>query len=142
MNDITFGSILSALTTGLPVLLGHFSVCVVLLAAGITLYTRLTPFDELGLIRKGSVAGGISISGAIVAMAIPLAATLATTTLLVDIVMWGVVALILQLVTYWVATRLVRDLCSLIAEGNAAAATVLAGIQIGVALLNAAAMAG
>ena len=76
------------------------------------------------------------------ALAIPLAATLATSLALADIVIWGTVALILQLFTFLIAIWLFRDLRTMIESGNVAAGTALAGLQIAVALLNAGAMAG
>ena len=59
-----------------------------------------------------------------------------------DILIWGVVALVLQLVAFVVAARLIPGLRGMIEGGNTAAACMLVGIQVAVALLNAGAMAG
>jgi putative membrane protein len=80
------------------------------------------------------------LAGAILALAIPLAAMLATSSTLVDILVWGVVALILQLLTLGVVALGMHNFRSMIEGGNVAAAITLAGAQIAVALLNAAAM--
>lgn len=140
--ESTFGSILTALGTGLPVLLVQLAVTLALLAVGVAVYTRITPFDERRLVAEGNAAGGLTLAGSIVALAIPLAATLATSSFLLDIVLWGVVALILQLVAFAVATLLIRDLRGQIESGNVASAAALVGVQLGVAVINAAAMAG
>ncbi len=140
--ESTFGSILTALGTGLPVLLGQLAVTLALLVAGVAVYTRITPYDERRLVADGNPAGGLTLAGAIVALAIPLAATLATSTVILDIVLWGVVALILQLVAFAVASLLIPNLRGQIEAGNVASATALVGVQLGVALINAAAMAG
>ena len=140
--ESTFGSILTALGTGLPVLLVQLAVTLALLVAGVAVYTRITPFDERRLVAEGNAAGGLTLAGSIVALAIPLAATLATSTVVLDILLWGVVALILQLVAFAVATLLIRDLRGQIESGNVASASALVGVQLGVALINAAAMAG
>lgn len=140
--ESTFGAIVAALGSGLPVLLGHLAAALALLAAGLAVYTRLTPFDELALARDGNAAGGLSLAGAVIGLALPLAATLATTGALVDIIIWGVVALILQLLAFVAVSRLMRNLEDMIGQGNVAAAAVLASAQVGVGLLNAAAMAG
>lgn len=140
--ESTFGSILTALGTGLPVLLVQLAVTLALLVAGVAVYTRITPFDERRLVAEGNAAGGLTLAGSIVALAIPLAATLATSTFVLDILLWGVVALILQLVAFAVATLLIRDLRGQIESGNVASATALVGVQLGVAVINAAAMAG
>jgi putative membrane protein len=82
------------------------------------------------------------VAGTLVALAMPLAATLATSFNVLDIVLWGLVALVIQLATFFAATALLRGLRAMIEAGNVAAALVLIGIQLAVALLNAGAMAG
>ena len=135
-------TLLGTLQTGLPVLLLQFLTTLALLALGIGCYTALTPFREWRLIRDGNIAAGLILAGAIVALAIPLAATLATSAFTLDIVLWGFVALVLQLLTFTVVALLMRGLRAMIEAGNVAAACMLVGIQIAVALLNAGAMAG
>jgi putative membrane protein len=135
-------NILATLQQGLPVLAGQFAVTLALLAIGIACYMVLTPFNERRLVQEGNVAAGIVVAGTLIALAIPLAATLATSALTLDIVLWGLVALVIQLATFVVATAMIRGLRVMIESGNVAAALVLIGIQIAVALLNAGAMAG
>ena len=134
--------IIGVLTTGLPVLLAQFAVTLALLGVGVACYNALTPFHELGLVRAGNTAAGIVAGGNFVALAIPLAATLATSLVTLDILVWGIVALVLQLVAFAVAARLIPGLRGMIEENNTAAAVMLVGIQLAVALLNAGAMAG
>lgn len=138
----TMNSIFSALGAGLPVLLVQMIATLALLGAGIGVYTRITPFNEGQLVSQGNAAGGITMAGSMVALSIPLAATLATSTAVLDIVLWGVIALVLQLAAFAVATLLIKDLKAQIEAGNVAAATSLVGVQLAVALVNAAAMAG
>ncbi len=135
-------TILGTLQTGLPVLLLQFLTTLALLALGIGCYVALTPFREWRLIRDGNIAAGIVLAGTIVALAIPLAATLATSAFTLDIALWGLVALVLQLLTFAVVALLMRGLRGMIEAGNVPAAFVLVGIQIAVGLLNAGAMAG
>ena len=78
-------TILPALTSGLPVLILQFAVTLGLLAIGAALYGAITPFHELGLIRQGNTAAGVVFAGTLVALAIPLAATLATSSAAFDI---------------------------------------------------------
>lgn len=141
MSDL-FGQIVGALGSGLPSLLGHALIALLLLAAGMLVYTRITPFHEGPLIAQGNVAAGVTLGGAVVALAIPLAAMLATSRATIDILVWGVVAVVLQLVAFMVVALLLKDLRRMIDGGNLAAAFALAGVQLAVALLNAGAMAG
>ena len=135
-------AILSTLSSGLPVLALQFAVSLGLLAVGAVVYMALTPFNERELIARGNMAAGIVLSGTLVALAIPLAATLATSHVTLDILLWGVVALIIQLVTFALAAAAMPGLRAMIEADNAASACVLTGIQLAVALLNAGAMAG
>jgi len=134
--------ILAALQQGLPVLVEQFAITLALLGVGIVSYMMLTPFDERRMVRQGNVAAGVVLAGTLVALAIPLAATLASSALTLDILLWGLVALAIQLATFVAATVLMRELRTMIEGGNVAAALVLIGIQIAVALLNAGAMSG
>ena len=134
--------VIGTLTTGLPVLLAHFAVTLALLGVGVACYTAITPFHEQGLVRSGNTAAGIVLGGNFVALAIPLAATLATSLVTLDVVIWGTVALVIQLVAFAAATALIRGLRDMIEGGNVAAAWALVGIQLALALLNAGAMAG
>lgn len=142
METTTLSLILASLQTGLPVLMLHFVTTLVLLGIGIVCYMAITPFNERLLIVKGNAAAGTVLAGTILALAIPLAATLATSALALDILLWGLIALILQLLTFAFATMLIKGLRSMIEAGNVAAALSLVAIQIAVALLNAGAMAG
>ncbi len=135
-------SILGTLAQGLPVLAGQFAVTLALLGVGIACYMMLTPFDERRLVREGNVAAGIVVAGTLVSLAIPLAATLASSTVTLDILLWGLVALVIQLATFAITAALIPGLRAMIEAGNIAMALVLIGIQIAVALLNAGAMAG
>ena len=138
----TFGLVLNSLQTGLPILLLDFVITLILLGIGVLIYERITPFNDRELIATGNAAAGTVLGGTIVAIAIPLAATLATSRAVLDILVWGSVAVILQLLTFMVAMMLVKRLRGMIEAGNVAAALILVGIQIAIALLNASAMVG
>lgn len=135
-------TILETLQIGLPVLLSQLGVTLALLGLGSACYMAITPFREIRLIRAGNAAAGIVLAGTLVALAIPMATTLATSLVTLDILLWGLVALIIQLLTFIIAASLIRGLRGMIEAGNTAAAWLLVGIQLSVALLNAGAMAG
>jgi putative membrane protein len=135
-------NIAEGLGDGVPVLLLHFAVTIALLAVAMWAYLMITPFREHYLIIHGNVAAGLLFAGAIVAMALPLAAMLEKADLLIDLVIWSVVALLIQLLAFGVACLFVRDLRHQIEAGNVAVAIALVGGQIAVALINAAAISG
>ena len=101
--------VIQSFLAGFPTLLLHFSVTVAMLAGALTIYQWITPYHELPLIRAGNMAAAISFAGAIVGLALPLAVCMATSVSVWDIVLWGIVALLIQLLTFRVIDALLKD---------------------------------
>jgi putative membrane protein len=139
-SDSTGSAILDALGSGLPMLLLQFVLVLALLVAGIFIYMAITPFHERELLRNGNPAAATVLGGALVALAVPLAALLATTGALLDILVWGVVAVLLQLLTVAIVSHLFRGMRVMIEAGQVAGAIPLVAAQLSIGLLNAAAM--
>ena len=139
-SDSTRSAILDALGSGLPMLLLQFVLVLALLVAGIFIYMAITPFHERELLRNGNPAAATVLGGALVALAVPLAALLATTGALLDILVWGVVAVLLQLLTVAIVSHLFRGMRVMIEAGQVAGAIPLVAAQLSIGLLNAAAM--
>jgi putative membrane protein len=135
-------TVLHSLATGLPNLIGQFVAAAFVYAAGIAAYLRLTPYHELDLVRGGNVAAAITLAGAIIGLAIPIGMTLATSVNLVDILVWGAVAALLQALAFGAASQALRGLPEKVERGDMAAATVAAATQVAVGIINAGAMAG
>jgi len=140
--NTSIGLIIGGLQSGLPVIVGHFLLALVLLIIGAFCYLRITPFNERELIAENNVAAACVLVGMLIALAIPLTATLATSGSAIDIVIWGFIALLIQLATFAAASLFLHNLRKMVLEDNVAAAVTLAGMQIAVALLNAGVMAG
>lgn len=139
-SDSTRSAILDALGSGLPMLLLQFVLVLALLVAGIFIYMAITPFHERELLRNGNPAAATVLGGALVALAVPLAALLATTGAPLDILVWGVVAVLLQLLTVAIVSHLFRAVRVMIEAGQVAGAIPLVAAQLSIGLLNAAAM--
>src|SRR5260221_1754583 len=132
----------NSVVAGLPVLLVHLATTTGLFLAGLVVYVWLTPYREIALIRAGNVAAAIVLSGQMLALAIPLAAMMAHSVNLPDILLWGLVTVVLQLIAFAAVAVLIRRLPAAIERGDVAPALVLACGQIVAGLLNAAAMSG
>lgn len=141
MTDI-LSALWQTLASGLPFLLLHFFTTLALLILGALLYTLITPFRERALIAEGNRAAGLVLGGALLSLAIPLAATLATSSLWLDIVLWGLVAVLIQLLTLAIFILLFRGFRAAIEAENIAAALMLVSVQLAIGLLNAGAMVG
>ena len=135
------GAIQSFLS-GIPFLLTHFGVTIVMLVVGALIYIKITSHDEMALIRDGNNAAAVSLSGAILGLAIPLAFCMANSVNVYDIVIWGLVTLVIQLVTFWIIDLWLRDLSRKIEDGQVGTAILLASVKLAVASINAAAISG
>lgn len=125
---------------GFPDFLLQGGVTLALLIAGCTVHVLLTPMKEMKLIREGNISAGISVAAVIVGLAIPMAACLATAASVYDILIWGVVAILLQLLAFRVADLLLRDLPKRIERDEVGSALVLAGVKIAAAMVMASAL--
>ena len=135
------GAIQSFLS-GIPFLLTHFGVTIVMLVVGAFIYIKITSHDEMALIRDGNNAAAVSLSGAILGLAIPLAFCMANSVNVYDIVIWGLVTLVIQLVTFWIIDLWLRDLSRKIEDAQVGTAILLASVKLAVASINAAAISG
>jgi len=134
--------ILQTLFAGLPILAVQFLTTFGLLGIGVGAYFAITPFDERRMVREGNVAAGVLLGGTVLALSIPLAATLASSASQMDIFIWGLVALAIQLLTFLGVSVFIKGLRGMIEGGNVAMAVTVVSIQLAVALLNAGSMAG
>jgi putative membrane protein len=125
---------------GFPDFLLYFVLALALLALFVTIYVRVTAYREIALIREGNIAASISLSGALIGLVLPLASAIAHSVSPLDMVAWGVIALVVQLVVYVITSRLVPHFREAIEAGRAAPAMLLAALSVSVGILNAAAM--
>ena len=128
--------------TGLPVLILQLAVTTGVFLVGLIVYFSLTPYRELQLLRDGNVAAAVVLAGEMLALVVPLAAMLAHSVNVPDIVLWGIVAIILQLIAAAAVAVVLRRLPAAIERGEIGPALVLAAAQLSAGILNAAAMSG
>ena len=135
-------AVIQSFLSGFPTLLLHFAMTLAILAAGVWIYMLITPHKELALIREGNTAAAVSLSGAVLGLAIPLAFSMSVSVNVLDILIWGVLALAIQLACFWGMDRLMGELSQRIDEGELGPAILLAGVKLSVAAVNAAAISG
>ncbi len=137
-----FDAILTSAIHALPVFAAQFAVTLLILVAGVLIYQMLTPHNEAQLIRENNTAAGVAFGAVILSLALPLAMCLARSVSVADIIVWGVVALAIQLGTFFVVRLVFRDLVQRIERGEMASAAALGATHLAVAAINAAAIAG
>ena len=133
---------IQSFVAGIPFLLAHFGITIIMLVVGVFIYMRITSHDEMALIRNGNTAAAVSLAGAILGLAIPLAVCMANSVNVYDIIIWGVVTLVIQIITFWIIDLWLRGLSERIEKGEVGTAILLVSVKLAVACVNAAAVSG
>lgn len=124
----------------LPAFLSYFAVAVALFALFCVLYVRITPYAEYRLIREGKVAPAISFAGAILGFVIPLASAISHSVSLLDMLVWGLVAFVVQIAVFLVVQKIFISLEEDMANDRIASGIMLAIFALAAGILNAACM--
>jgi putative membrane protein len=125
---------------GLPAFVAYFCLTAVAVIAFLLIYTRITPYNEFELIRKNGVGAAIALGLSLLGFALPLASAVAHAADLVACAIWAVIALVVQLITFYAARIPVPDLSGRIAAGDLAPAIWLGLASLTAGLLSAASM--
>lgn len=104
------------------------------------IYQWITPYDELKLIKDGNVAAAISMSGSVLGFTVPLAAAISHSVHPWDMMLWGVIAALVQLLVYVAVRFTLLNVSRRIADGQVATGIVLGAISVSAGILNAACM--
>ncbi len=121
-----------------PAYLTYMAVGLVLLVAAVALYALVTPYREIALIRQGNVTAACSLTGTTLGQAIALSAAVRYATSLPDLALWGVTALIFQLICFFAVRLVLPDLKRGIETNTLSYGVLLGGSSIAVGLINAA----
>ncbi len=123
--------------SNLPAFASFFVTAIVLMLAFLAIYVAITPYSELALIRAGNEAAAVSLGGAVIGFALPIAVSVAVSHNLYAMIGWGVVASVVQLLAFVAARLAMPRLNDSIAQGKLASGIFLASLAIGVGILNA-----
>ena len=135
-------AVLQSLYSGLPILIIHFITTILIFSFAASVYMRITPNHEIDLINEGNIAAAISIGGAILGLAIPMAFCLASSINVYDIVIWGLVILFIQIITYYILDFVLKGISQKIKKGEVAPVLLVAFIKISIGMMTAAAISG
>ncbi len=103
-------------------------------------YAKITPYNEIELIKDGNVAAAISLSGALLGFTLPLASAIIHAVHPWDMMLWAVIAAVVQLLVYVAVRYSLLNVTRLIPEGQVAAGVVLGAVSLSAGILNAACM--
>jgi len=124
----------------LPDFLLFFSVSLVLVGLYLLVYTVATSHNEFGLIRQNNVAAALSLGLSLTGFALPLSSAVIHANTIPDLMIWGVVAIVVQLIVYVLVRLVLPNLSARIAAGELAAALFLGAASLAAGVINAAAM--
>ncbi|MCP5326970.1 MAG: DUF350 domain-containing protein [Oceanospirillaceae bacterium] len=120
----------------------HFAAAIIFLLLFKGLYVLVTPYREWHLIREEkNSAAATAFGGAIVGFAIALGSAASNSVSLLDFIIWGVVALLAQLVAFALVRFIFLPGVSGDIEANKlSAGLIVAATSVAVGILNAACM--
>jgi putative membrane protein len=125
---------------GLPAFIAYFCLTVVAVVAYLTVYTRVTPYNEFDLIRQNVPGAALALGLSLLGFALPLASAVAHAANLLDCAIWAVIALVVQIGVFFAIRIPVPDLSNRIAAGDLAPAIWLGLASLTAGLLSAASM--
>jgi putative membrane protein len=126
--------------SGLICFCKYFATAVGFVVVFCQVYCWITPYDELKLVRLGHVAPAISFGGALIGFILPLYSAITHSVGFIDMLIWAVVAMVVQLTVFGIVRILFKDLVREIENNHTSAATLLAFFSIAIGILNAASM--
>jgi len=118
--------------------LGYFGVSILLFATFLAAHSLITHIKEWDLIRAGNTAAALSLGGAMIGFALPLASAINHSAGLADMVVTAAVASAVQLLCFAAMRLLRRDASAALVRGDIAEGILLAAVSVVLGMLNAA----
>jgi putative membrane protein len=125
---------------GIQNFLIFFLVAVGLVGIYLGMYTLATAHNEFSLIRQNVVSASVALGLSLVGFALPLGSAIVHARTVLDCVVWGTVALAVQIAAYWLVRLILPNLSERIASDEMAAALFLGAASLSAGIVNAAAM--
>ncbi|MEZ7881217.1 MAG: DUF350 domain-containing protein [Rhodospirillales bacterium] len=124
----------------LPWFLAFMATAMALTFFYVVIYMWVTPHDEIKLIRENNMAASLAFAGSLVGFCLPLASAIANSGTLVDVAVWGVVALLVQVAVFYLVCLPIPKISERIEKGEMASGLWLGATSLTGGLLNAASM--
>lgn len=134
MNPVT-----TALET-LPGFILYFTSATLLCLLFLAIYVRTTPHRELELIRNGNSTAAIKLGGALIGFTLPVASVITHSVSLTDMSVWGIVALVVQILGYQLVRVAIPGLSQAVVADRRSAGILAAAVAIALGIINAACM--
>ncbi len=123
---------------GLPWFLAYLATTLVLTLIFVVIYMWVTPHPEIKLIRENNLAASLAFAGSLVGFSLPLASATANSVALVDCVIWGLIAIVVQIAVFYLVRLPVPKISERIENGETASGLWLGAASLTGGILNAA----
>lgn len=124
----------------LPHFLAYFGLAVLLAIGFLAAYVNITPHREFALIREGNTAAALQLIGTFAGWSLPMAVVIGHSVNLSDMLAWGLVSLVTQLIVFFVITRVFRGIEGRIGEKCNASGLFVGGTSFCFGVLQAGCM--
>lgn len=125
---------------GLPAFLAYCIAGIVLVSLFLAIYMRVTPHDEMALIRADNAPAAISLGLALIGYSIPLSSAMRYAANVYDLVIWGIIALVVQIMIHFLVRIVLPDFGERIARKELAAGIFAGSASVAGGTINAVAM--
>ena len=127
-------------TNGLIAFLSYIGTAFLITFLYVVAYMWVTPHPEISLIRDNNLAAAIAFAGSLIGFCLPLANIIAGSVSLIDVAIWGGIALVVQILIYFLARLPMPNISERIENGELASGLWLGSASLAGGLLNAACM--
>lgn len=117
-------------------------VTLMLCLGGMIALAAFSPWKEAGLVRDRNLPATVSLSMALVGLALTLAANLEAAASVGEVLLWGLAAVVIQLLLFRLCDLVLKGLPRRIAEGDLSGGLFLGACRLATALVLAAALTG
>ncbi len=124
----------------LPWFAAYMATAMVLTLIYVVVYMWVTPHPEIKLIRENNVAASLAFAGSLVGFCLPLASAIANSGALVDTVIWGLIAIVVQISVFYLVRLPIPKISQRIENGEVASGLWLGTASLAGGILNAASM--
>ena len=125
----------------MPHFLAYFAAAVALAVGFLALYVVVTPHKEFALIAEGNSAAAVQLSGTFLGFAVPVAVVIGHSVSIPDMLLWGGVAALVQIIVFFVISRILfKAISERIAQRCVASGIFVGGMGLGFGILQAACM--
>ena len=124
----------------LPWFLAYIATAALLSLSYVIIFMWVTPHNEIKLIRDNNAAASIAFAGSLIGFCLPLASAISHSVSLIDCVIWGVIALIIQTIIFLIVRLPIPKISARIENNEIASGVWLGSASLAGGVLNAASM--